>query len=118
MDLNQTIGLRIRMKRMAHGMTYRDLADKAGISVAYAHQIENGGGAISVEVLTRIAAALGLKSIDWFTEKLHAPYGLCPHCGQPGEKRGRRPNGNDTCGNGHVYPSASSVGVGVAENRP
>lgn len=38
-----------------------------------------------------------------------AVYGHCPHCGHIGLRRERRPNGNDTCTNGHVYPSASAV---------
>ncbi len=37
------------------------------------------------------------------------PYGSCPHCWAPGGKRERRPNGNDTCINGHVYPSAKAL---------
>ncbi len=36
-------------------------------------------------------------------------YGRCPHCGSPGVERERRPNGNDKCSNGHVYPSASAI---------
>jgi hypothetical protein len=34
-----------------------------------------------------------------------SPYGRCPRCNALGELRERRPNGNDTCHNGHVYPS-------------
>ena len=37
------------------------------------------------------------------------PYGWCPHCGSPGETRERRPDGNDECSNGHVYPSVSAL---------
>lgn len=33
------------------------------------------------------------------------PLGYCPTCGAPGVERERRLNGNDTCKNGHVYPS-------------
>lgn len=36
-------------------------------------------------------------------------YGFCPHCGEPGETRERRPNGNDTCKDGHVYPSSKAL---------
>lgn|GEM_PF-5456159 len=36
-------------------------------------------------------------------------YGKCPECGADGVSRERRPNGNDTCANGHVYPSISAV---------
>lgn len=37
------------------------------------------------------------------------PYGYCPKCGAPGKKRERRPNGNDICENGCVYPSRDAV---------
>lgn len=36
-------------------------------------------------------------------------YGNCPTCGAPGISRERSPNGNDTCTNGHIYPSATAV---------
>lgn len=35
-------------------------------------------------------------------------YGYCPICGRPGKQRERRPNGNDHCEDGHIYPSASA----------
>lgn len=35
-----------------------------------------------------------------------APYGYCPVCGAVGVSRERRPDGNDKCASGHVYPSA------------
>jgi hypothetical protein len=37
------------------------------------------------------------------------PYGYCPACGAPGKTRERRPGGNDTCENGHTYPSADAT---------
>jgi hypothetical protein len=36
-------------------------------------------------------------------------YGLCPKCLRPGVRRERRPNGNDECLLGHVYPSATAI---------
>jgi hypothetical protein len=36
-------------------------------------------------------------------------YGYCPTCGAEGLRRERRLNGNDTCKNGCVYPSASAL---------
>lgn len=36
-------------------------------------------------------------------------YGTCPQCGAEGICRERRPNGNDKCANGHVYPSRDSL---------
>ena len=42
-------------------------------------------------------------------KRIAAQYGFCPHCGAPCKLRERRPDGNDTCTNGHVYPSAAAV---------
>lgn len=44
-----------------------------------------------------------------FATYLTPLYGLCPACGAAGAERERRPNGNDTCVNGHTYPSAHAV---------
>lgn len=47
------------------------------------------------------------------------PYGACPFCGSPGKTRERRPNGNDTCMQGHTYPSRNAVPVrNPAMNTP
>jgi hypothetical protein len=35
--------------------------------------------------------------------------GYCPKCGAPGKERERRPNGNDTCERGCVYPSRDAL---------
>ncbi|USN15543.1 hypothetical protein KIKIMORA_04250 [Brevundimonas phage vB_BpoS-Kikimora] len=32
--------------------------------------------------------------------------GYCPHCGDDGMSRERRPDGNDTCRKGHTYPTS------------
>lgn len=47
------------------------------------------------------------------TEKSLYGYGFCPmpRCNAPGVTRERRPNGNDTCANGHTYPSRDAKGV-------
>lgn len=39
-------------------------------------------------------------------------YGYCPKCGLPGIARERRKNGNDTCTQGHVYPSSEAIQKG------
>jgi hypothetical protein len=40
-----------------------------------------------------------------------ASLGYCPRvgCGAPGVRRERRPNGNDTCEQGHEYPSREAM---------
>lgn len=37
-------------------------------------------------------------------------YGYCPRCGSRGKLRERRPDGNDVCEAGHVYPSREATG--------
>lgn len=36
-------------------------------------------------------------------------YGYCPRCTAQGRTRERRPNGNDTCEQGHTYPSRDAL---------
>lgn len=43
-----------------------------------------------------------------------APYGYCPRCQAPGVSRERRPDGNDRCAKGHVYPSRLAVALFAA----
>ena len=43
-------------------------------------------------------------------------FGYCPTCGAPGVSRERRPDGNDTCQNGHEYPSSQSLQT--AQQKP
>lgn len=44
-------------------------------------------------------------------------YGYCPICMAPGKTRERRVNGNDTCENGHTYPSKHSREEPVSEGN-
>lgn len=44
-----------------------------------------------------------------------AVYGFCPKCGKPGVRRERRPDGNDTCEEGHVYPSRKATAEPLPE---
>lgn len=41
--------------------------------------------------------------------KADALYGVCPKCYKPGKSRERRPDGNDTCVDGHVYKSSRAL---------
>ena len=36
-------------------------------------------------------------------------YGKCPKCGNNGVMRGRRPDGNDQCEDGHTYKSSDAI---------
>lgn len=51
-------------------------------------------------------------------EDISDQYGRCPYCGAKCALRERRPFGNDTCVNGHVYPSATAVMETQGPDRP
>lgn len=54
-----------------------------------------------------VALAMLRKFFDVLANE-NIPYGYCPHCGALGVSRERRPDGNDKCQNGHVYPSRAA----------
>lgn len=58
------IGERIRQIRMDRGMEARDLARLAGVDAANLCRIENGKYFVGLDILSKIAAALG-KKIDF-----------------------------------------------------
>lgn len=69
----------------------------------YGHFTEGQDGWAALEELDQFVLSL--------EDQNDYPYGVCPHCRGKGIQRERRPNGNDTCSQGHVYPSRSSVPV-------
>jgi transcriptional regulator with XRE-family HTH domain len=54
-----TLGLRIRHRRRALGMTLRDVSARSGMSVPFLSQVENGVGTPSLTTLFAIARVLG-----------------------------------------------------------
>jgi XRE family transcriptional regulator, aerobic/anaerobic benzoate catabolism transcriptional regulator len=62
--LLKTIGLRVRGLRMQSGLTIRDLAEGADLSLRFINQLEAGQGNISIAGLGRVAAALSRSLIE------------------------------------------------------
>jgi transcriptional regulator with XRE-family HTH domain len=58
------IGANVRRLRLAKGLTQEQMAADAGIDLTYAGGIERGRRNPSLEVLTRVAAALGAELPD------------------------------------------------------
>lgn len=63
-DLQQQMGTTIRRERQAQGMTLKDLAERAALSVVYLGEIERGKKYPSALVLERLAEALELSMPD------------------------------------------------------
>ena len=64
---------------------------------------------LEAEIAKLNAIIEDMKVVDNVFSKSDLPYGICPVCGGAGLSRERRPNGNDKCVNGHVYPSREAM---------
>ncbi len=59
-ELSRRLGQRVRSARAGRGMTMKQLAQDADISLPYLSRVEKGDGNISIAVLHKLAAALSL----------------------------------------------------------
>jgi transcriptional regulator with XRE-family HTH domain len=70
-DVLEAVGKAIRTARFHRDeLTQAELAEKAGISVSYLSQIENGQREPSTDSLENIASALGCQTSDLFADAL------------------------------------------------
>ena len=58
-DMRKDMGVIIHNMRTCHGWTQEQLADIAGITAANVRSIEAGKYAVNIDVLNKIAVALG-----------------------------------------------------------
>ncbi len=56
-----SIGARLRAERKSLGLTQQELAELAGVSVRFVHEIEHGKRSAHVGKLIDLGAALGLE---------------------------------------------------------
>lgn len=63
-DLQEIIGRVIRQERQEHGLTIKELGEKAGLSEIYVGEIERGQKYPSAKVLESLAQALALDLAD------------------------------------------------------
>jgi len=59
-----TFGAVLREKRLEAGISQEQLADRAGLHRTYVSLIERGKRTASIEVVRRVAAALGVTMAD------------------------------------------------------
>jgi transcriptional regulator with XRE-family HTH domain len=58
-DIYVLVGKRLQVLRKAHDLTQAELAEKADLTTGYLAKLEGGGKKARLEVLERIAVALG-----------------------------------------------------------
>lgn len=61
-------GVRLRETRIARGMTQAVLAERAEVSVAYIGRLERGEAAPGIDLVARLATALGVKMAELLPE--------------------------------------------------
>lgn len=64
--LLQAIGARIQQLRVKSGLTGRQLADKAGLSLSFVYQVEGGTQNFTIQAFRRLVAALDANIEDVF----------------------------------------------------
>lgn len=64
--LREALGVAIRERRKALGLTLADMARRTGVSLGYLSQIELGKNSASIETLYRITLGLGMKMSELF----------------------------------------------------
>ncbi|WP_082554902.1 MULTISPECIES: helix-turn-helix domain-containing protein [unclassified Caulobacter] len=69
MDLRGVVGANIQAARSASGALQDDIAHEAGIHPTYLSGIENGKRNITLRVLERLAAALGVTEAELVRRK-------------------------------------------------
>ncbi len=67
-NLKQIVGTNVRLTRERRGLTQEDLASAAEIDVSYLSRIERGKANPSVELLGKLAKALGTTPAALLTE--------------------------------------------------
>lgn len=70
-ELYRLIGINIKRRREAAGLTQAQLADGAGISVSYLSKVEAAGcdKSLSISALNQIAGALQVEITEFFREE-------------------------------------------------
>lgn len=59
-NINQRIGIRIRLERESRGWSLSDLAERSGVSRAMIHKIERGESSPTAMLLGRLSGAYGI----------------------------------------------------------
>lgn len=69
MELRRTVARNLKRLRREKGMSQEELADRADINRNYVGMIERSENAATVDMLEKLAEALGAKPIEFFHEE-------------------------------------------------
>lgn len=69
MSLTETFGQNVRRIRLEKKLTIEGLATDVGLSYSYMGQLQRGERNPTLDVVERIAKALGVKAVELFRER-------------------------------------------------
>lgn len=72
-DLQRVVGLNLRARRQAQGLSQEDFADAIGVHRTYLGDVERGERNISLQRLERIAIELGIEARSLLSEAARTP---------------------------------------------
>jgi transcriptional regulator with XRE-family HTH domain len=64
MKLAKSLGVNVRRIRKEQGLSQEELADEVGLAVTYVGQVERAMRNPTLDVVERLARALGVKPLD------------------------------------------------------
>jgi transcriptional regulator with XRE-family HTH domain len=70
MDIKEKFGQRLKTLRKAKGLSQEELAERSGLNRPYISGIEQGKRNVSIEVVEKIAVALGVEMVEFFEKIL------------------------------------------------
>lgn len=69
MNLRRIVARNLKYLRQEKGMSQEELADRAEINRNYVGMVERSENAATVDMLEKLAEALGAKPVDFFREE-------------------------------------------------
>jgi len=69
MNLRRIVARNLKYLRQEKGMSQEELADRAEINRNYVGMVERSENAATVDMLEKLAKALGAKPVDFFREE-------------------------------------------------
>jgi len=73
LDIKEIFGLNVKVHRTRLRLTQELFAERAGTNQAYLSMVERGTAVVSIEMIGRLAEALGVRPAELFDENIGRP---------------------------------------------
>jgi transcriptional regulator with XRE-family HTH domain len=73
LDLKKVFGMNVRLQRTRLQLTQEELAERVGTDQSYLSQVERARALATIDLIARLAKALGVRPADLFDESTGKP---------------------------------------------